>query len=336
MGLGAVLDTVVGLFFVYLLLSLFCSGLTEALAHRWGKRGQFLREGLVNMVVDRWIYLRLINHPLISSLYRDVPGKPHTPSYVPARSFADALVDVVMQRARLLNPAIPDPLVTPLLFADFRLAVSTCKQHGYSIGGALLPLVDAAQGDLERARQLIEGWFKSGTDRITGWYKADTRRTLLLVGLAAAVLFNVDTIEIVMSLSRSGPMRREIASAAAETIRKGTIDGAPVLTDEKSIDDAASRVEKYASSLARLEEAGLPIGFSCLGPRGVDGSSIWQTVSGCWTQMRTAPPSSGWLVKWIGWLITGLAVCLGAPFWFDLLNRIVDLRGAGRKPDSPS
>jgi hypothetical protein len=28
-----------------------------------------------------------------------------------------------------------------------------------------------------------------------------------------------------------------------------------------------------------------------------------------------------------------LAVSLGAPFWFDLLNRLVDLRGAGRRPD---
>jgi hypothetical protein len=41
-----------------------------------------------------------------------------------------------------------------------------------------------------------------------------------------------------------------------------------------------------------------------------------------------------WLVKVLGWLVTGLAVSLGAPFWFDLLNRVVDLRGAGRRPES--
>jgi len=33
-------------------------------------------------------------------------------------------------------------------------------------------------------------------------------------------------------------------------------------------------------------------------------------------------------------LITAVALTLGAPFWFNLLNRLVDIRGAGRKPDA--
>ena len=34
----------------------------------------------------------------------------------------------------------------------------------------------------------------------------------------------------------------------------------------------------------------------------------------------------------LGWLITGLAVSLGAPFWFDMLKTFVNVRGAGQKP----
>jgi hypothetical protein len=34
-----------------------------------------------------------------------------------------------------------------------------------------------------------------------------------------------------------------------------------------------------------------------------------------------------------GWLITGASVLFGAPFWFDLLQRLVNLRGAGQKPE---
>jgi hypothetical protein len=37
---------------------------------------------------------------------------------------------------------------------------------------------------------------------------------------------------------------------------------------------------------------------------------------------------------WLGFLITGLAISLGAPFWFDLLNKFVNLRVSGAKPDS--
>jgi hypothetical protein len=34
----------------------------------------------------------------------------------------------------------------------------------------------------------------------------------------------------------------------------------------------------------------------------------------------------------IGWLLTMLAVSLGAPFWFDMLNRLISIRGSGRAP----
>jgi len=33
-----------------------------------------------------------------------------------------------------------------------------------------------------------------------------------------------------------------------------------------------------------------------------------------------------------GWLVTASSALFGAPFWFDLLQRFVNLRGAGRKP----
>ena len=38
------------------------------------------------------------------------------------------------------------------------------------------------------------------------------------------------------------------------------------------------------------------------------------------------------LSKLAGWTITALAIFLGAPFWFDLLSKIVNLRGSGGKP----
>jgi hypothetical protein len=36
---------------------------------------------------------------------------------------------------------------------------------------------------------------------------------------------------------------------------------------------------------------------------------------------------------WLGWLITALAATLGAPFWFDMLNRVISIRNAGRAPE---
>ena len=39
-----------------------------------------------------------------------------------------------------------------------------------------------------------------------------------------------------------------------------------------------------------------------------------------------------WLERIIGWLLTLLAISLGARFWFDILNKIVNIRFAGKSP----
>lgn len=36
-----------------------------------------------------------------------------------------------------------------------------------------------------------------------------------------------------------------------------------------------------------------------------------------------------WLKTLLGWIITTAAVSLGAPFWFDLLSKVANLRGSG-------
>ncbi|NNV56152.1 hypothetical protein [Limnovirga soli] len=47
-----------------------------------------------------------------------------------------------------------------------------------------------------------------------------------------------------------------------------------------------------------------------------------------------APNQNGNCETFFGWLITAFALCLGAPFWFDLLNKLISLRGAGTKISS--
>jgi len=58
-----------------------------------------------------------------------------------------------------------------------------------------------------------------------------------------------------------------------------------------------------------------------------------------WSKAPTRPDlnwsAGGWTIlqKIVGFLLTGLALSLGAPFWFDLLNKFVNLRVSGTKPD---
>ncbi|HEX4301278.1 MAG TPA: hypothetical protein VHZ78_00690 [Rhizomicrobium sp.] len=56
--------------------------------------------------------------------------------------------------------------------------------------------------------------------------------------------------------------------------------------------------------------------------------AFFQMVGNYWMEFGV----SGFLLVALGWIITGIATSLGAPFWFDMLKNILSLRGAGPKP----
>jgi hypothetical protein len=58
---------------------------------------------------------------------------------------------------------------------------------------------------------------------------------------------------------------------------------------------------------------------------------LWALPIG-WTSF---PPvlNADFLLQVAGWLMTASTTLFGAPFWFDLLQRAVQMRGTGTKPD---
>jgi hypothetical protein len=52
--------------------------------------------------------------------------------------------------------------------------------------------------------------------------------------------------------------------------------------------------------------------------------------------MDSAADAGNWGTALAGWLLTAMAATLGAPFWFDLLGKLVKLRSSGVKPSESS
>jgi hypothetical protein len=62
-----------------------------------------------------------------------------------------------------------------------------------------------------------------------------------------------------------------------------------------------------------------------------------RTVHALWTLpigWQHFPPvfDEGLLLKFAGWSLTASSALFGAPFWFDLLQKLVQVRGTGNKP----
>jgi hypothetical protein len=269
---------------------------------------------------------KLFEHPLICSLSDN-----YNPSYIPAQNFVAALLDVVLPDPA---PALGSPTpglgnASPALgnaspgvagqrtVTDPGLRDAIDKITNKNVRGALLALYDEARGDLAKFRASVEAWFNSVMERVSGAYKRWTQVIIFLLGAAVTVGLNVDTIAIVTLLSQDKGARGRAVAAAEEYVRQhkdqpaaGKSDGAPgpQTGDEAKIEDKLRK--QIEADLGQLGSVGLPLGWS------------EATLS----RGDKEPLVLWWLSKAVGWLLTAFAISLGAPFWFDLLNKFMVVR----------
>src|SRR5215216_6349183 len=237
---SSILDVVIGLIFVYSLLSLICTAINEMIEARLKMRAVDLERGIREMLNDENYDLlrRLYNHPLISSLfegrYEEAKKARKLPSYIPSRNFALAMMDMVVpaETASSRGPAKASGATgaTAPTFGDkgvnatstsikaLRDAISTFAADE-KVKQALMTLIDAAGGDIGQARKNIEDWFDSSMDRVSGWYKRRVQWITLLVALLLTLGVNADTIAISNSLAYD-PAKRDTLIAAAQEYAK--------------------------------------------------------------------------------------------------------------------
>lgn len=225
------------------------------------------------------------------------------PSYIPAKSFATALMDLAAR-----GPVTDDAKATtdtPIVSLE-SIRLNVAKINNPYVQRVVLNAIDTAQGDLNKAQASLEAWYDSSMDRVSGWYKRSTQWIILVVAIFVTVSLNINTITITNYLS-TDDSARAIVVARASAVSKDT-------TYFIKSDTTAN------NELAKLK---LPIGWQngwasiMINPAG--GFGAWNGIFG----------------PLLGWLITALAATLGAPFWFDMLNKVMVIRSTV-KPNEKS
>ena len=172
-------------------------------------------------------------------------------------------------------------------------------------------LKGAATADEEKEK--IENWFDDAMDNVSGWYKRKAHAWLWVISGCICVALNADTLAIGKVLWND-PTAREAVSEAAKTYASDK--------ESKATEGSGTTDEKLrAVTQARndLNGLSLPLGW-CKGD-----------AKDC-PEERQWPGGLASVLKIVGLLITVLAVSQGAPFWFDLLQKAVNLRLAGDLP----
>jgi len=211
-----------------------------------------------------------------------------------------------------------------------------------------------SQGDVTAFRKLLEKWFDDTMERCTGWYKKNTQYLLLVIGLVIAIIFNVDTISIAGKLEKDPKLRDAVVQQSDAFVKAH-----PNLyqeriselnTNNKTYQAAVAVIKKDSTaktdtvnatltlvksdSIARAESDSLLNRGKLLAHQAdslVKGDiAKVNGVMGMGLNSFTFKDRDlgDFLLSLLGWIITALALSLGAPFWFDLLNKLMKLRGS--------
>lgn len=361
-----ILDIAISLSFLYCLLSLFATVAQELFASMFRLRGRMLFTGLKRMLDDgdaAVLVKEFYAHPLVAYMARDggKKGDAPRPSYLSKATFLTTFRDLLRDKAKAAGADTDDSLKAAL-----NHLLTEGKEH---LPASTLAVLQAfwreAEGDVKAFEARVGEWFDDSMARVSGWYKRQAQVIGMVLGLAMALLMNVDTLAIAKKLAGDSQARQALTAQATafvqsdatrseiEELRRHKQD--TVTAESDSADTTALRAIDSLSREAGTLLAG-PItsvrsatGFGWFRDPACDDKGllyplclVYRTLAAEFCAGRSAacdqPPLGAFVFflffKVLGYAATAFAIALGAPFWFDLLSRLVKLRGTGKKPEA--
>ena len=365
---SSILDIVIGLVFIYLLYSLLTTTIQEIIASNFGFRAKILERAIFRMLEDDnkfkskfksilYLFKKLGNggvkdsttyefyhHPLIKFLgENNLSGKP---AYLNNETFSKVIVDLL--RGDQVKPGDDVAALIQKSLDEEKTNWGKAKISSETLS-YLKSIWADANGDIAKFKKHLESWFDETMDRASGWYKRHTQFILFFVGLTIAITFNVDTLKIVTKLEKDPKLREQLVQQAnafqaahpdldkklliqqAENNRFLTQKNKVPANDSlqnKELNDSLQLANYLALKSKRdelLDQASTLVKN--------DINSVHHSLGLGWETYDSSSFRSIFY-SLIGWLVTALALSLGAPFWFDLLNRLMKLRGSVATPTS--
>ena len=342
---SVVLDVAIGLSLLFLFVSLICSAVREAIEALLNMRAADLERGIRELLDDPTgvgATRALYDHPLVFSLYPGtyIPGRlrprrsllaggvvlcmpirarANLPAYIPAPSFARAFLDITLRGPVGDAPSGPDAALRVMSIESLKATARDMPDN--RIRRALLSALDTADGDLDRVRRNLEAWFDACMDRVSGWYKRRTQIILFVIGLVTAGVMNIDAFSVGRALFQDKALRDGAVAQATELLSRDA--GHPL---------AAQAQDAFSALQRDLDLIQFPTGWEPPPQhlqRGIETAAPddgpGATAETGYDAMARIDPMAV-IQMLIGWAVTGFAVMLGAPFWFDMLSRFVVVR----------
>jgi hypothetical protein len=334
---STMLEVAVGLFFIYLLMSLVCCAAAEIIAAFLKLRARSLRDGMDGLLGgDSDLINKLYAHPLIRSL---LGSRPSMPSYIPSGVFAMALLDILIPARLGEASSIHD------VFEGLAAHPNPELRH------SLLPMIQGARNFAEIIPS-IEQWYNHAMNRVSSNYRLRIGWRVLILAGCLSVSLNLDSINIANSIFREDVTRASVLAAAESYAQNSS----PTRRASAAPEPGPATQSTYPAGQPTYPTGATPTASPAGSPIGVPSSDLesksnenqerltlrnevnelGQTLRlpiG-WSGTQLPLPVNGWILKVIGLLLTTLIVSLGAPLLFDILNKFAFVRWTIKPPDS--
>lgn len=302
------LDVLIGLVTVYLVFGLACTAAVEAIA-AWLK----VRSGNFDAAINELFHGDLnqsqsfvkafYEHPLVQTLSK---GKDGRPSFIPPET-----VGLVVEAIVTANGT------TASLVKAVEALPGTSKSN--HIKGLLEIFVNRANEDAAVFRRAVETHFNAVMDRMSGWVKRRQQTVALIISAVFVIGANVDTISLATSLASNPESLATMVKTADELLENARANEDRVKADAEAREETITQATiQYNNALVAYETATSVTKSAAL----QFGWKGWWTEKSTWSDI---------LMKVVGLLVSIFAVSLGAPFWFDVLQRFMQIRSIGSR-----
>ena len=329
-----IIDLIAGIIFVYFLLSIVCSSVVEIILTGLKARSKLLEEWLYK-IFDKQVQVgkttvslgqAIMDHCSVTGLSE----KGKSPSYIDPANFTSALLEKLTFNpddpnsiANDLNTFINKIQQTNILSLELKRALLS---YAYETRDAYKSTANKTVSDVEMFRSKIENWYDTSMERLTGDFKRRfSRPATLVVAAVIVVLMNADSVNIAKYLYSNPEARARVAAQAYQAAHDST----------QAFNQKIASIQNANDTTVKQLQATLQTGLDNINDAK---AAINENLPFGWeaAYFKTRLGFFDILSKILGLAVTTLAIMLGAPFWFDLLNKVTNLRGTGAKPANSS
>jgi hypothetical protein len=327
--------------------------------------GEFFAEilrffsGNPNAYNQKKLGARFYDHPMIKN-YGSSRIFP-VPSYLPKSNFSMVLVDLLEsyfdRHIEKIKQGLPNTtlnLELPRLSKIYYLVeylldkpeniVVLEQDLGVIIDRDTLEILQLhlknSANQLDIFIQRIENWFDDSMNRVSGWYKRQTQIILFGIGFVLAMGFNIDIVEITGKLSTDKDARDQfvaLAIKASDTYKDDPHTKKPqvvadTIASQKTLDSIHTGFNKNLSEARHILKTDIN-----------EANTIMALGWGNYGGARTGWDKIAYIfrnfcegTRPVGYVLFAFGICLGAPFWFDLLQKMIRIRASGKKEEPQS